>query len=104
MPGFDKILQNIQDLKHNCTRFRVDDELNECTVPFRPDVEGFVEPEDEDHPAVYFRKAIPRVARELEIETNRANEFLIAALFQLIIDSANIDESVQMGLLEDITL
>lgn len=61
-------------------------------------------PENKDHPAVYFRSAIPMVAEELELELGRSTEALMEVVFRAMVDDTTELGSVQVGLLEDIVL
>lgn len=56
------------------------------------------------HKGVYFRSAIPEVAEELELSMTRANEMTLSAGFRALRDPSTPAGSVQVALLEDITL
>ncbi len=65
-------------------------------------------PDDQvNHPAVYFRAAVPEVAVELAIPLGRRpdqDEFVLLAGFLAIRDGTSPDSAVQVGLLENIVL
>ena len=62
-------------------------------------------PEDPTrHRAVYFRSAIPMLAEEVEMQHARAEELSIVAGFRALRDGSAANSSVQVALVEDMTL
>lgn len=61
-------------------------------------------PDDPDHHAVYFRRAIPLVAQELDLALGREEELLVLAGFLATRDGTTADGSVQVALREDLAL
>ena len=62
-------------------------------------------PEDQArHRAVYFRSAIPLLAEEVDMRHARAEEMTVAAGFRALRDGVTANSSVQVALVEDLTL
>ena len=61
-------------------------------------------PDDPDHRAVYFRAAVPMISGELERQLDRENEALWLVGFKAQRDGTTAAESIQIRLLEDLTL